>query len=837
MKKRLKLLVPVLLITVLTGLETFAQKASQVTLKERMAWIEEAYGVSFIYDSNIDLNIPYNGSGDKDTTLKLKDALRDLFKGTGMEWDVKRKYIAVRAYKPSMESIHSVIDPETLLDTLAASRITSYIDRDLNTTQTGLTKIDGKAFNRGFAVLSSPDVIKTLQVLPGVAAGTELMSSLYVHGGDGSDNLFLLDGVPVYQVSHLAGLYSAFNTDAVENLDFFKSGFPARFGGRTSSVVDMATKRGSFDSYSGTFSIGLINAQMQYGGPIVKGRTSFSAALRHSWLDTFSWPIFKFLVSANNDKHSGSYRLYDLNLNLTHMFSEKSILSLNFYDGKDVLSYGNHYWGGRSDNYSPFELSWEKDDRSDARLKWGNMAGSVAWQVEFSPKLAMNLMAYHTGTMGLVHYGNEHYGKQIYVFHDGSGQDRTEENESSYSTSNYSRIRDYAVKADFDIIPSRVHHIRSGAGYQLHRFRPERVSESTVKDFVQVDTSYTDGYLYDYTAHEATLYAEDEMTLSRRLKVNAGLRYSLYAIDGKASNHIEPRLALKYQFSDFGSLKLSYTQMNQFIHQVTTFYMELPTSLWMPSTGKVAPMHSSQLSGGIYTDLPGGLHVDLEGWYKTMSHLLEYSGKLTLFPPVDSWEKSFCEGIGKSYGFETTVSYTKGKMEATAGYTLSWNLRYFDDIAIDWYADRNDNRHKLNLTLTYRPSRKVDLYAGWLFHTGGRITIATHEVDRDFYRDAGEEWRQTGSFHSDQFFGPYNMRMAPYHRLDLGANFRHVTRRGNEGIWNISIYNAYCRMNPITATVNNSVETIYPKRTYFGNSFEGISVIPVIPTFSYTIKF
>ena len=347
MKKLLKLLVPVLLITVLTGGEAFAQEASRTSLKERMAWIEEAYGVSFIYDSNINLNVPYNGSGSKDASVKLKDALRDLFKGTGMEWDVKRKYIAVRAYKPSIENIHSVIDPESLLDTLTASRITSYIDRDLNTTQTGLTKIDGKAFNRGFAVLSSPDVIKTLQILPGVASGTELLSSLYVHGGDGSDNLFLLDGVPVYQVSHLAGIYSAFNTDAVESLDFFKSGFPARFGGRTSSVVDMATKQGSFDTYSGTFSIGLINAQMQYGGPILKGKTSFSVALRRSWLDTFSWPIFKFIVSTDNDKYSGNYQLYDVNLNLTHKFSEKSILSLNFYDGKDILNYGNSLLGKR----------------------------------------------------------------------------------------------------------------------------------------------------------------------------------------------------------------------------------------------------------------------------------------------------------------------------------------------------------------------------------------------------------------------------------------------------------------------------------------------------------
>lgn len=844
MKKLLKLLVPVLAITVLTGVEAFAQKASQATLKERMAWIEEAYGVSFIYDSNVNLDIPYSGSGTRDTSVKLKDALRDLFSGTGMEWDVKRKYIAVRAYKPSIENIHAVIDPETLLDTLTASRITSYIDRDLNTTQTGLTKIDGKAFNRGFAVLSSPDVIKTLQVLPGVAAGTELMSSLYVHGGDGSDNLFLLDGVPVYQVSHLIGLYSAFNTDAVESLDFYKSGFPARFGGRTSSVVDMATKQGSFDSYSGTFSIGLINAQMQYGGPIIKDRTSFSIALRRSWLDTFSWPVFKFIVSSDHEKYSGGYRLYDINLNLTHKFSDRSVLSLNFYDGKDMLSYGKHSWGGRDGQREgggefAFDETWKKDEKMDVRLKWGNIVGSAVWKVDFSPEFSMGLTAYHTGTMGLVSYGEDNYSKFIYTYTQHKELDRTEEHKGTYNTSNYSRIRDYALKADFDYIPSNVHHIRTGLGYQLHNFRPERSTVSSSKDFVQTDTTITDGYLYRYIGHEASLYAEDEMTLSRRLKLNAGLRYTLYAIDGKASNHIEPRFAVKYQFSDFGSAKLSYTQMNQFVHQVTTFYVELPTSLWMPSTGKVAPMHSSQIAGGIYTDLPGGFHVDLEGWYKTMSHLLEYSGKLTFFPPVDSWEKSFCEGIGRSYGVETTVSYTRRKMEATAGYTLSWNKRKFDDIAVDWYADRNDNRHKLNLTLTYRPSRKVDLYAGWLFHSGSRITIPTHSVKREFYIEESPErmWFHY-SDRSDLYVGPYNMRMAPYHRLDLGANFRHVTKRGNEGIWNISIYNAYCRMNPITAAVYDRVETIFPKKvTYFGESFEGISVIPIIPTVSYTIKF
>lgn len=843
MKRIIKLPILILFIAVLIGAEAYAQNAPQTTVRDRMAWMESVYGVRFVYDSTVNMDIPYRGNGSKDTGVKLRDALRDLFKGTGMEWDIKRKYIAVRAFKPSIYYSYSTIDPDTLLDTLTASRITSYIDRDLNTTQTGLTRIEGKAFNRGFALFSSPDIIKTIQVLPGVAAGTELMSSLYVHGGDGNDNLFLLDGVPVYQVSHLLGLYSAFNTDAVESLDFYKSGFPARFGGRTSSVIDMATRQGSFDSYSGTFSIGLINAQVQYGGPIVKGKTSFNLALRHSWLDTITWPVLRYLVSEEGDRYSGRYALYDMNFNLTHRFSGRSVLSLNFYDGQDVLNFdyrstGTMYASGQK-VYPDYQLRSEYDERTSVHLKWGNLVGSASWKVDFSKDLSMKLTAYHTGTTGLVSYGLDEQSTEIRDYYDGEKQDHSEEAFSSFSTANHSRIRDFAVKADFDIVPSSVHHIRMGAGYQLHRFLPERFSILFSRETGERDTTVTNGYRYLYTAHEASLYAEDEMSLTRRLRVNAGLRYSLYAIDGKSYNLLEPRLALKYLFSDLGSVKLSYTRMNQAIHQVSTFYMDLPTSLWMPSTKNVAPVQSSQFAGGVYTDLPGGFHMDVEGWYKTMSHLLEYSGKTTLFPPVDSWEKTFCEGIGKSYGLETTLSYTKGKMEATVGYTLSWSLRKFEDIAVGWYPDRNDNRHKLNLTLTYRPSSKVELYAGWLYHSGSRVTIPTHGVKREFYGLPGAEdtfpWEESVT---NQFVGPYNLEMEPYHRLDLGANFHHVTRRGNEGIWNISIYNAYCRMNPLTATVSEQVTTGFPNEaTYFGESFVGVSVVPVIPTFSYTLKF
>ena len=420
MKQRLKLLFLTLSLClslgVVTGFTSAAQSGRRTTMKERMAWIERTYGVNFVYDSSVNMDIPYGGDGREDSSIRLRDALKDLFKGTGMEWDIKHKYIAVRAFKPSLENYYMSLDPESLLDTLTASRITSYIDRDLNTTQTGLARIDGKAFNRGFALLSAPDVIKTLQLLPGVSAGTELMSSLYVHGGDGSDNLFLLDGVPVYQVSHLLGLYSAFNTDAVESLDFYKSGFPARFGGRTSSVVDMATKTGSFDHFSGTFSIGLINAQAQYGGPIFKGKTSFNIALRHSWLDAISWPVLHFIVSEEDEKYRGRYALYDMNLNLTHKFSEGSILSFNFYDGKDILKFKTDSYDNDIRQNASYVSDYFSSSSMDGKLKWGNLVSSLSWNKTFSDELSMKLMAYHSGTMGLVHYGYDNYQRSKYTY-------------------------------------------------------------------------------------------------------------------------------------------------------------------------------------------------------------------------------------------------------------------------------------------------------------------------------------------------------------------------------------------------------------------------------------
>ena len=279
-------------------------------------------------------------------------------------------------------------------DTLRESVITALTAKERNTTQTGFQKIDGKSFNKGFAVLSSPDVIKTLQNLPGVASGTELLSGMYVRGGDGSDNLYLLDGVPMYQVSHLLGLFSSFNTDVVQSVDFYKSGFPARYGGRLSSVVDVRTREGNMNEYHGIFSIGLLDGRIQLEGPIVKGKTSFNIGLRRSWLDVLTEPASLVVSKVEKSDFRIKYAFWDLNANVTHRFSDHNRLSLNIYGGRDAAKFRQGDKTEESDNGSQVRISYQNE--AAIGLEWGNFLGSVDWDFRFTPEHEIEAKAYPT---------------------------------------------------------------------------------------------------------------------------------------------------------------------------------------------------------------------------------------------------------------------------------------------------------------------------------------------------------------------------------------------------------------------------------------------------------
>lgn len=654
-----------------------------------------------------------------------------------------------------------------LKDTLERATVSADRRRPQNSTQTGLVRLDAKVMKSAAAVFGAPDVIKTLQMLPGVAAGNELMSGMFVHGGDGTDNLFLLDGVPLYNISHFGGIFSSFNTDVINSLDFYKSGFPARYGGRASSVVDVQTSEGSLDRYHGTVSLGIADGRLQFEGPIVKDKTSFNLGYRRSWLDLLTDIGLAIANKGNDEKISAYSFMQDLNAGITHNFSGRSKLRANFYWGNDKLKAG---------------MENEQDKISLAMgIKWGNMLASAGWDYRFSKKLSSTLTAYYSKSDSDIYYDVKL---------------------SSFKLADdiISGIKDLGLKYDFSWFPTERQHVRFGteAKYKWYAFNGMQSGSGA----------------NDRKAHatEAAFYIEDELSLFSCVTLNAGLRYALTGTEGRIWHSLEPRAALKFKIDNAFDIRASYTRMSQNEHLVASTYIDLPTNCWMPSSSSVRPVLSDQFAAGIYTKPLESIRLNLEGWYKTMDHLLSYNGNNSLFPPVSNWEGSFTEGKGKSYGMEAEAGWDSRIFTFTAYYTLSWSLRNFHEFYDGWFPDRNDNRHKINLLAALRVG-KFEFDANWTWHSGNRVTFPSNVLE-------------DGTVLYDM---PFNSSLPAYHRLDLGIRVLHQFRSGNSFTVNFSVYNAYNHKNAYFAYLDKTSDGHYVGTAY--------SVVPIIPTFSFTYKF
>lgn len=680
--------------------------------------------------------------------------------------------------------------------------VVANLNSILQTTQTGKVSLSSDQLHTEYALFSSPDLMKKLQTIPGVSSGTELLSGMYVHGGRSDENLFLLDGMPLYQINHAGGLFSAFNTDIIKNVDFYKSGFPARYGGRLASVTDVRTKEGDLKTFHGSFSLGLLDGRIALEGPIVKGKTSFSFGMRRSWIDLFTVPYFGLESRLNGeDKRKVRYAFHDINGKVTHHFSTTDKLSFSLYSGTDLMKWKT-------------DQTLDEDRfNSDFHSKWGNLTAALAWNHTFHPKLSVNFSAVYTHNIARYDYEEEECtlrkGAEGYV--------------SRMARSNHSAIRDIGYRMEFDCLPTMQHRIRFGSNYLFHLYRPQ---STTFSDYTERDGD-TDLLLRHidsrYRGHECSLYAEDEMQIAPKWRANAGLHYTLYHTDGNSSHSFDPRLAVSYRYTEYITLKASYTGMSQFAHLLSNTYLNLPTDCWVPSTRKVPPMRAKQMAAGVYMELPRGIKMSLEGYYRTTCHLLEYDGGNSLMLPADRWEEMVKTGRGRSYGAEFAFSHCTSKYAVEGGYTLSWSGEKFEAFYPDWYPGKFDSRHKIDLTFRYHFHERIVAYAAWTYHSGNRITLPTHYV---------EEPPLPGMTTSEQewMYGmPNNARLPVYHRLDVGINFRRITRRGFERIWNISVYNAYCRMNAFYTQVERM-----PDGSFRGKA---TGVIPILPSFSYTLKF
>ena len=708
----------------------------------------------------------------------------------------------------------------------------------VNNTLMGTMEFSQKTIKATPTLFGESDIVKTLQLTPGVASGTEGLAGLYVRGGDQDGNLFLIDGNPVYQINHVGGLFSAFNPEAIRNLDFFKAGFPARYGGRLSSVVDVHTKEGNMKEYHGSATIGLISGNLSLEGPIIKDRTAFQIALRRSWLDVLSAPAIAIANKVRKDGHKINlrYAFHDLNLKLNHRFSDRSRMFFSLYNGNDVLK------GGGTD-FSTEEEQVPYTDGTHSSLRWGNLMGTLGWTYVFNNRLFGRVSGVFSRYRSNVRSSKEYnYGVE--------GEDNYLS--SSSETSSSTSILDMGVRSSFDYTPSTSHVIRFGGDFLMHRFRPEynevKAAGSGMLEFSNIGKIYTNDLLW---AREAAVFGEDDWNVLPSLRLNAGLRFSLFNVERKAYTLLEPRASLRWLLRDDLSFKASYARMGQYIHLLGNSYINLPTDAWMPVTRKLKPLISDQVSAGFYYNLMRSYSFSVEGYYKWMKNLLDYKDGYSFLPGTAAWEEKMAVGKGRSYGVEFLARKESGRTTGWIGYTLSWSDRRFDEIDNGRrFPARYDNRHKLNIVVSHKLSDKVELTAAWTYTSGNRMTLSLES-----YEQAGtltisnqykmNNWWEPSGEVVDLYTRRNNYQMPAYHRLDLGLNIYRPKQKGRMGIWNISIYNVYSRMNPFMVYKSDNWErtnNLVPDSSspYSGKTkpcFKLIGIMPIIPSLSYTYKF
>ncbi|MFT3846510.1 MAG: TonB-dependent receptor plug domain-containing protein [Lacibacter sp.] len=640
------------------------------------------------------------------------------------------------------------------------------------------------------AFLGEADVLKAIQLLPGVQAGTEGSNGIYVRGGGVDQNLILLDGVPVYNASHLFGFFSVFNADAVSSVDVMKGGFPARYGGRLSSVIDIRMKEGNNQEFHGEGGIGLIASRLTLEGPIKKGKSSFMISGRRTYADIFLRPIIR--KQNNNDLDVG-YFFYDLNAKANIYLTEKDHLYLSGYFGNDKFSSKE---GGLAGNTS--------DNNYKSGIQWGNATGVMRWNHEFSRKLFSN------ATINYTRY-------KFDLFSDERWQSNnvTESALQRY----YSGINDISSKIDFDFLPSARHFIKAGGGIIWHKYSPGAFHSKVTSTTYSIDTLLKRSFL---TSHEYDAYVEDDIKLSDQLKINAGLHFSSFLIQGRSYNSLQPRLSARLLLGKEMSIKASYVQMTQFIHLLTNSGIGLPTDLWVPATSTVPPQYCKQAALGWAWNYKNDYEVSVEAYYKTMKNVIEYAEGASFLNTFDNWEQMVESGKGNSYGAEFFVQKKKGKTNGLIGYTISKTERQFNNLnGGKTFPYKYDRRHDIKIAVIHQFNKRFQLSADWVYGTGVATTLPVA-----IYTDASG--REIEVYTSRNSF-----RMPAYHRMDVGLKWS-KQKKHYERAWMINIYNVYNRLNAFY--IYRDIEFNSATQTE-RNVFTKITLFPIIPSISYQFKF
>ncbi|HEY1871811.1 MAG TPA: TonB-dependent receptor [Chitinophagaceae bacterium] len=676
---------------------------------------------------------------------------------------------------------------EDEVKSLAAVVVTSQSKtRSISSPQMGVEKLSVTEIKDIPVLLGEKDILKTIQLLPGIKSAGEGNSGFYVRGGASDQNLILLDEAPVYNASHLLGFFSTFNSDAIKDMTVYKTGMPAQYGGRLSSVLDIKMNDGNNQDYNVSGGIGLISTKLNVEGPIQKDVSSFLVTARRTYADVF------LKLSHDSSIRQNKLYFYDLNAKLNYQLGDKDHLYLSGYFGKDVLGVGKTFG-----------------------IDWGNTTATLRWNHIYNRKLFSNTSLIYSD-----------YDYKISIQNGGDNFDII------------SRIRDYNLKLEYQWYPSSRNNVRFGFNTVFHTLTPGEV-------IVHQSVSVNPSALQKRYSTENAIYATNTSKVSDKINLTYGLRLSTFTVLGKGDYYSidkdgnvkdtmhyksgqvvktwvnpEPRLAASYIFNTNQSVKASYVRNVQNLHLISNSTSANPTDKWIANTNIIKPEISDQVSIGYYQNFSHDMfELSVETYYKSMQNQIDYRDGADIFTNSDAIESQLLFGIGKAYGIEWLFKKKAGKFTGWLAYTLSKTEKKINGINNDkWYPARQDRTHEISIVGTYQLNPKWTLSANWVFYTGDAVTFPAGK-----YRIND----QTIFYYTER----NGYRMPNYHRLDLGATWTLKQKKRWSSELVFSLYNAYGRENAYTITFRDDPDDQDKTQVV------QYALFKFIPSISYNFKF
>ena len=658
-----------------------------------------------------------------------------------------------------------------------------------------------------------PDIIRLATLRPGVVTSSDGLGGISIRGGSADQNLILYDGVPVYNTGHALGIFSIFNSTVVKSANIIKGGFPARYGGRLSSVLDVRTREGNNKEFAGDVSISPITARATVEGPLKKEKSSFILSARRTIVDPWLKPISEFQYELSGELGSINYYFYDISAKLNMELGEKDHIYFSGHVSKDDFF---------SQTTASSETNSQQITESDrTNWNWGNDLGTIRWNHLFSNKVFSNV------TLSYSRFNFEFFDFDKTVIGDPTAQ-----NAIGYLASLFdSNITDLIANADMEYKLNSKWNIAFGVNYTKHDFRPGVVYSSTrddllgEKEFLEPADLAATFTPPQFKGDELRAYIEHDIKIAPWLQTNIGVHMSNIAVEDQTSFFsLQPRALIKLNFKEDNTFKISYTRMNQFLHLLTNAGIGLPNDVWVPSTSKIPPQESDQFSAELKMEAFSETKFTLSGYYKNMYNLRTFrDGALFGIRDGAEWEEELPEGQGRAFGAEVSLEKQIGKFSGWLNYTWSKSERTFAEL-----NERNpffanlDRRHNINFSSLFNLRDNIELALTWTYGTGTPYTAPTSilEVIVD------------DKVETSFIFGERNnVRLPDYHRLDFGVNFFNDYGWGKQKI-TIGAYNVYNRKNPFYVDfVRNQTDTTPLFEA------QAVSIFPIVPNFSYSLSF